>query len=695
MTISRALLALTLLAAGIGVVGAGPAGATENAPVGTEAEFRAEVAALAADNNPSNCPHTIRLDDNITLAGATDPDYSTGTCPLTIDGDGHTLSGGGNSRVIFAGVTSTQKLTLTDITVTQGFATDRGGAVQWKGEVDLIDMVGDNNHVNGAGPVAGGFLSSQANVAATDSAFTNNRATATAGNAEGGVVSIGTVGKSFTADGVVASGNQAVATASATGGAFYILGPADIDQSILNGNAAVGDVNGQAGALYARTTIDVDDSAFNANGAIGTSTLSNGGAIGAPRVGISTVANINDTSLIGNSVTGPHSTVNGSAVDVNFGHLYVRNTTVTGNQMLGSAGGAALHGQNVYLLHATVISNTSPSGSASISAVNSLTSTASVVADPLGGGDNCSRTATSNGYNWADDTTCGFTNTANGDVEDVAGDPVLGPPRDNGGVVDAVVEPGEPPFNKLTMFPLAGSPLVDSIPAVSCLAAPELDLDQREVDRPVGSGCDTGAIEAVYPAHGLSDVPSWVEAAVRWLTSPVNDPRIMSGYPDGTFRPNINISRAQFVNMLYHEAGAPAVADDHPFGDVPGWINNAVNWALDEGIMTGYPGNLFNPDLPITRGQATNAKWGLAGQPGGAPAHPFVDVPGWLTNSVNWAAHHALMSGFAGNLFKPNDNITRAQVANVDYNLAITPTAWDDPTTAPGTVPFRPSPDEV
>jgi hypothetical protein len=45
-------------------------------------------------------------------------------------------------------------------------------------------------------------------------------------------------------------------------------------------------------------------------------------------------------------------------------------------------------------------------------------------------------------------------------------------------------------------------------------------------------------------------------------------------------------------------------------------------------------------------------------------------------------------------VFKPNANITRAQVANVAYNLALTPTAWADPTAAPGTVPFRPSPDE-
>jgi hypothetical protein len=56
-----------------------------------------------------------------------------------------------------------------------------------------------------------------------------------------------------------------------------------------------------------------------------------------------------------------------------------------------------------------------------------------------------------------------------------------------------------------------------------------------------------------YPAHGLTDVPAWVEEAVRWA---VRDPAgaalpVMTGYPDATFRPDLAITRAAVTRALY------------------------------------------------------------------------------------------------------------------------------------------------
>jgi len=187
----------------------------------------------------------------------------------------------------------------------------------------------------------------------------------------------------------------------------------------------------------------------------------------------------------------------------------------------------------------------------------------------------------------------------------------------------------------LTMYPLWASPLVGAIPTGDC--DPDLGLDQRGIDRPFETGCDIGAIEATYPSHPFVDSAAWVESAVRWITSPLNAP---------------------------------------------------------EPIMTGITPTTFEPNDPITRAQVSRAKYRLAGSPdvSALPAHPFTDVPAWVTDAVRWASANSLVTGITPTRFKPNDAITRGQVARMDYRLAINPDAWADPDNAPMTVPFRPSP---
>jgi hypothetical protein len=92
----------------------------------------------------------------------------------------------------------------------------------------------------------------------------------------------------------------------------------------------------------------------------------------------------------------------------------------------------------------------------------------------------------SSGYNFSDDATCGFTNTATGDRES-AGDPGLGALASNGGPTQ-------------TMLPSAASPLLDFIPLASCgggdgLAGFAVTTDQRGVTRPQGPGCEIGSVE--------------------------------------------------------------------------------------------------------------------------------------------------------------------------------------------------------
>jgi hypothetical protein len=133
---------------------------------------------------------------------------------------------------------------------------------------------------------------------------------------------------------------------------------------------------------------------------------------------------------------------------------------------------------------------------------------------------------------------------------------------------------------------------------------------------------------AGYPAHGLGDVPLWVADAVTWAAhdpdggGPLEAP--MVGFPDDTFRPNDEVTRAQAVRALYRLTGSPSVAGfpPHGFSDVPAWVQDAVTWAADDPddggpldkIIEGFPGGTFRPDDVMNRGQSTRMlfRWDAA-----------------------------------------------------------------------------------
>ena len=100
-------------------------------------------------------------------------------------------------------------------------------------------------------------------------------------------------------------------------------------------------------------------------------------------------------------------------------------------------------------------------------------------------------------------------------------------------------------------------------------------------------------------------MPNWVDDSVTWLVGL----GYATGYPDGTFRPNLPITRAQVARMLYRIAGSPQGAPASPFWDKPAWAADAIDWLADPvnapPYATGYPDGSFRPNDPITRAQTT------------------------------------------------------------------------------------------
>lgn len=360
------------------------------------------------------------------------------------------------------------------------------------------------------------------------------------------------------------------------------------------------------------------------------------------------------------------------------GALYAADATV-GNSTLtensATTGGAVnVVAGPLELAHATIVGNSGSDG-ANLSH-DGMTSFASVVADSQGGGSDCDSDGSASTHSFSSDDSCGFDDAT--DTED-GGSPVLGALRDNGGPTP-------------TMFPLIGSPLPDEIPVGDCDGM--IDADQRGVARPYGSGCDLGAIEGVFPAHDFTGVGPFYEPTVRWITSNVQSPPLMTGFDNGTFRQNDNLTRAQAVRLYYRAFGEPnpGAYPPHGLSDVPAWVQDAVRWAVGEGIFTGYQNGTFRPNAPINRGNYTRSLYQAVGAPDvlAYPPHGFDDVIPFWEDAVRWAVHHGLANGFTSNeTYRPRNNITRGDAARIFYNTNRAPDAWADPLEAPYVTLFQ------
>ena len=156
---------------------------------------------------------------------------------------------------------------------------------------------------------------------------------------------------------------------------------------------------------------------------------------------------------------------------------------------------------------------------------------------------------------------------------------------------------------------------------------------------------------------------------------------ITTGYSDGTFRPNQNISRAQFAVMLYRylkldESKYASV--NLPFADlgsIPAYAIPAVKALYTEGVITGSEKNgklYFNPDSALTRAQAA-AMIGRTQAKGYALADlTFSDsasIPAYAAYYIRAMVGQGVISGYSAGTFKPHSNITRGQMAKILYNL--------------------------
>lgn len=184
---------------------------------------------------------------------------------------------------------------------------------------------------------------------------------------------------------------------------------------------------------------------------------------------------------------------------------------------------------------------------------------------------------------------------------------------------------------------------------------------------------------------GFSDVSAdaWYADAVKYC----NDNELMSGTSTTLFTPNADMSRAMLATVLYRADGTPAVTGRNPFTDAAdgAWYSNAVVWASENGVISGYGNGLFGTNDSVTREQIATILWRYEGSPAvDGNSTVFADavqISTWATSAVNWARANSLVNGKPGNLFDPKGNATRAEVATIlrNYFIAEQPTPTPTP----------------
>ena len=137
------------------------------------------------------------------------------------------------------------------------------------------------------------------------------------------------------------------------------------------------------------------------------------------------------------------------------------------------------------------------------------------------------------------------------------------------------------------------------------------------------------------------------------------------GYPDGSVRPNGCITRAEAAAMLARLLNIEAIgsAAKPQFTDTDSsWYNKAINAVVFRGIMKGYPDGRFRPNAPITRAEFTQMISTIDNKPYGVA--PFADVPGhWAERAIGSEYQAKRITGYPDGLFRPDANITRAEAA--------------------------------
>ncbi|MDI6817682.1 MAG: S-layer homology domain-containing protein, partial [Actinomycetota bacterium] len=174
------------------------------------------------------------------------------------------------------------------------------------------------------------------------------------------------------------------------------------------------------------------------------------------------------------------------------------------------------------------------------------------------------------------------------------------------------------------------------------------------------------SLTAVLPDLTFNDTPAaaWYMAYVKKLVTA----GIIDGYSDGSFRPNANITRAEFCKIVLAALGETPLEGAAPsFKDTGGhWALGHIEKAKSLGFIDGYKDGSFRPNTGITRAEICKMVAYAKQYRLGESLNAFPDCSGhWAETYIATAKENGVVSGFPDGTFRPSANATRAEASKM------------------------------
>ena len=189
---------------------------------------------------------------------------------------------------------------------------------------------------------------------------------------------------------------------------------------------------------------------------------------------------------------------------------------------------------------------------------------------------------------------------------------------------------------------------------------------------------DTTGAHGVCPSAAFQDVPpytNWAHEGIDFVISR----GLFNGTSDTTFSPNLEMTRAMMVTVLYRHAGEPEVPENQIFDDVPPgrYYAAAVTWATNKHLTKGTGSRTFSPDQKITREETAVFLFRYALLIGGMNTSRRGDlsvysdegrISSYAKDAMSWAVAVGILRGSGtanGQMLLPKANTTRAEIAAI------------------------------
>ncbi len=175
-----------------------------------------------------------------------------------------------------------------------------------------------------------------------------------------------------------------------------------------------------------------------------------------------------------------------------------------------------------------------------------------------------------------------------------------------------------------------------------------------------------------YVAPEFKDAASirdYAKDAVAWAAKE----GIVKGDDQGNFLPTADITRQDFVTMLWRLKGSVASEKALTFGDkadIKDYAQTAVAWAVENGYIKGRDNGNFDPAAKITRAEIVAILNRIAENAKAEKAADFTDIAThWAKDAIAWAAEAGIVNGVGNNMFAPNDNASRQDTVVMLYKF--------------------------